>query len=237
MTGSSGGRAYQPNLGQFVSPASAGMSGGAPYSYGNGDPVNDDPLEGVDEEGRPLPYQPMRNSLHNGAGQAAAALNFVAGFNPISESIAIVTGRDADGRKLSPGERLFRLAMLIGPHVRLPRIPRTQAFEVGAYRSLSSRGAGTGLEMHHLPQAHLVEQVIPGYNPNSGLTIALPRLMHRGLPSSSRLQGDLSNLTASEVRALISQQLRDLDQARVPREHLRQLGRRMRELYPGLYTR
>ena len=213
------------------------MSGGAPYSYGNGDPVNDDPLEGVDEEGRPLPYQSVRSGLHDGAGQAAALLNTLADFNPLCQTFAIVQGSDARGCQLSPWERLFRLAMLIGPHVRLPRIPNTEAFEVGAYRSLSSRGAGTGLEMHHLPQAHLGRQVIPGYDPNSGLAIALPWRMHRRLPSSSRLQGDLSNLTASEVRALISQQLRDLDQAGVPRENLRQVGRRMRELYPGLYTR
>ena len=122
MSGSGGGRAYQPGLGQFVSPMAAGMSGGAPYSYGNGDPVNDDPLEGVDEDGRPLPYQPMRNSLHNGAGQAAAALNFIAGFNPLCETFAIVQGRDARGCQLSPWDRGLRLLAMAVPYTRVPRI-------------------------------------------------------------------------------------------------------------------
>ena len=237
MSASSGGRAYQPNLGQFVSPVAAGMSGGAPYSYGGGDPVNDDPLEGVDEDGRPLPYQSVRSGLHDGAGQAAALLNTLADFNPLCQTFAIVQGSDARGCQLSPWERLFRLAMLLGPHVRLPRIPNTEAYEVGAYNALRARGRGTGLQMHHLPQAHLAEQVIPGYDKERGLAIALPTDMHQTLPRSSRLQGDFSDRTASEVRALISQQLRDLVQAGVPRENLRHLGRRMRELYPGLYMR
>ena len=109
-----------------------------------------------------------------------------------------------------------------------------QAFEVGAYNDLEKI---SGYENHHLPQAHLAEQVIQGYEASNGMTIRLPKGMHRRLPGSSRLRGDFSGLTSSEARALVSQQFRDLSNAGVPRDSLIELGRGIRSKYPSLYER
>jgi hypothetical protein len=110
-----------------------------------------------------------------------------------------------------------------------------QAFDIGDYSALKRDAGGTGLEIHHLPQAHLAEQTIPGYARRSGLGIALPARMHQTLPGSSRLSGNLSNLTAAEIRARVSQQLRDLQNAGVPRAKLQELASEMKIRYPSLY--
>ena len=193
MSASSGGRAYQPNLGQFVSPVAAGMSGGAPYSYGGGDPVNDDPLEGVDEDGRPLPYQSVRSGLHHGAGQAAALLNTLADFNPLCQTFAIVTGRDAAGHKLRPGERLVRLLSMALPYA-----------HIGGVNFLRGRHLPTGepfrnpWDLHHIfPQQFRDWFSARGIDIHQ-YTVAVTQNTHHagihgrgGLPFPNRSQGIL----------------------------------------------
>ena len=109
-------------------------------------------------------------------------------------------------------------------------------YEVGIYNELRET-AIAGTEVHHLPQAHLAEQVIPGYDRLTGLAIRLPRGVHRGLPATSRLTGSFTGATAHEVRQLVSHQLRDLYNAGVPRQALKELGKALRESYPSIYTR
>jgi RHS repeat-associated protein len=107
-------------------------------------------------------------------------------------------------------------------------------FEVGVYEVLKKAAKGLGLEIHHLPQANL-GAAIAGYDKLRGVAIALPRLMHRGLPVTSRLRGDLSQLAAKEVRAVISQQLRDLAKAGVPADALQKLSLAIRQAYPAIF--
>jgi RHS repeat-associated protein len=104
-------------------------------------------------------------------------------------------------------------------------------FEVGSYGELSKAAKGLGMEAHKLPQAQLAEQVIPGYTREEGLAILLPKGLHRALPGSSPLTGDLAGLSNQEVRAAVSQQIRDLLDAEVPRSALNELGAEMRARY------
>ena len=110
-------------------------------------------------------------------------------------------------------------------------------FEVGIYSALKRRSIGLGLQIHHIPQAHLMEEVYEGYSRSDGLAVALRNATHTGLPATSRLRGELSGAEARQVRQMISQQLRDLKNAGVPKETLREIGRRMRQMYPRLYRR
>ena len=61
--------------------------------------------------------------------------------------------------------------------------------------------------------------------------------MHRELPGSSRLKGDLSGLSNTEVRSLVSKHFRDLNNGGVPHDALKELGKGLRSRYPGLYER
>jgi hypothetical protein len=87
------------------------------------------------------------------------------------------------------------------------------------------------LEIHHIPQARPAGQVVPGYVYSQGSSIALPRAMHRGLPSTSRMTGTYTGTP----RQLLSQQLRDLANAGVPRDSLRELGAHIRANHPGIF--
>ena len=87
------------------------------------------------------------------------------------------------------------------------------------------------LEIHHLPQGHPAEQVIPGYDYSTGVAIALRRSLHRGLPATSRLKG----LYTGSGRQLISKGLRDLHNAGVDKNVLRSLAKEVRNTYPGAY--
>ena len=107
-----------------------------------------------------------------------------------------------------------------------------QAYEVGDYNSI--KGA-PGNQAHHLPQAHVAEQAIPGYVRESGLAVNMPAADHAALPFTSRLRGNFSTLTPSELRAIISQQLRDAANANVPAATLRELAREIRRRYPSIF--
>ena len=106
-------------------------------------------------------------------------------------------------------------------------------YEVGEYKDI--KGC-PGYEAHHLPQFHLAKQQnIPGYTHSTGLAVNMPALDHARLPSTSRLKGNLSTLTPSQLRAAISRQLRDAANANVPTATLRDLAREIRRRYPSIF--
>jgi len=112
----------------------------------------------------------------------------------------------------------------------------TKAFEVGTYKELFNRAKGQGLEIHHLPQKNPAGDFIPNYDSDQGVAIALPRMMHRQLPgATSRLRGSYAGISTHEQRMIISRQLRDLKNANVPKDALRELGGKIRSTYPSVY--
>ena len=116
--------------------------------------------------------------------------------------------------------------------------PVTTPFEVGTYKDLFTRAKDQRLEIHHLPQQKPAGDFIPGYDPDQGVAIALPRMMHRQLPgATSRLRGSYAGISTHGQRLIISRQLRDLKNANVPKDALRQLGSKIRSTYPSIYYR
>jgi hypothetical protein len=88
-------------------------------------------------------------------------------------------------------------------------------YEVGTYKDLKAKSTpGDGLEIHHVPQKHPAGQVIPGYAPDTGSAIALPRGEHAAIPrargtypgtSQDLIATDLSNLkryTSAPAKAI-----------------------------------
>lgn len=80
-----------------------------------------------------------------------------------------------------------------------------------------------GLEIHHVPQAHPAEQVIPGYERRTGTAIAIPEDIHRVIP---RIRGPYAG-TPQELIALGLRQL----EASVPAEDIAILAARIHDTY------
>ncbi len=59
-----------------------------------------------------------------------------------------------------------------------------RAFEVGTADDLLARSIrGDKLDIHHVGQAHPLEQIIPGYNRTTAPAIAVPRAQHSTIPT------------------------------------------------------
>ena len=57
-------------------------------------------------------------------------------------------------------------------------------YEVGRYDALRSKSAvGDALDLHHVGQAHAMEQIVPGYSRATGPAIALPAAEHAAVPT------------------------------------------------------
>ena len=165
-------------------------------------------------------YNPYQYSSHN----QAIFGRFAAG------ATEVVLAYDAGAGAIGGAGEALRIDLL-------PRKGATQPYEIGRYNELRSRSTGTGLEIHHVPQANPAEQVIAGYDRDNGIAIALPSLQHRRLPTTSRLKGEYGNLPGQTPRKLISTGLRDLHQAGVNKEVLRKLAKKVRQAYPEAYKR
>ncbi len=162
-------------------------------------------------------YNPYQYSSHNQAIFGA----FAAG------ATEVVGAYDAGVGAIGGAGEALRIDLL-------PRRGATQPYEIGQFHDLDARRAvGSGLEIHHVPQDNPAGQVIAGHTRESGIAIALPRAVHRGLPATSRLRGTYTGTS----RQLISTGLRDLHRAGVDKEVLRKLAKRIRSRYPEVYKR
>jgi hypothetical protein len=62
---------------------------------------------------------------------------------------------------------------------------------------------GNNLEIHHIPQSHPAGQVIPRYDHNSGLAIALPTPEHISIRTQiGTYNGTPRDLLANDLRQL-----------------------------------
>jgi RHS repeat-associated protein len=105
-------------------------------------------------------------------------------------------------------------------------------YEVGTYGSLKGRSTpGDGTEIHHAAQKHPAGQAIPGYDPKSGPSIALPRGEHRDIPT---MKGEYSG----SARDLLAKDIRDLrNNTNAPNSSLRDLIQLNKDMYPGAFGR
>lgn len=103
-------------------------------------------------------------------------------------------------------------------------------YEVGRFDALQARSVvGDGLELHHVGQAHALEQVVPGYSRVTAPTIVLPRAEHLKIPN---LRG-IIDLTPREVLARDIWNLRRL--TRAPIGALRKLIELNKSMYPEAF--
>jgi len=107
-----------------------------------------------------------------------------------------------------------------------------QAFEVGTADALKARSVvGDGLDIHHVAQAHPLEQVIPGYNRATGPAITVPRAQHSAIPT---VRGPFTG-TARDQLAKDIWDLRNYTDA--PNSSLQDLINLNKQMYPGPYTK
>lgn len=107
-----------------------------------------------------------------------------------------------------------------------------QPYEVGTYDALKKRSApGDGIEIHHAMQKHPAGQVVPGYDPATGPSIALPRGEHRSIPT---IRGSY----AGSARRLLAKDIRDLrNNTGAPNSSLRELIRLNKEMFPQSFAK
>ena len=98
-------------------------------------------------------------------------------------------------------------------------------YQIGSYGELMRMKRGiSGLEAHHVPQAHLASQVIPGYNRDTGPAIIIPEEVHQSI---SHKRGIFSGTLLD----IIELGLNELLQNGIPKEHLERLYEYLRRLY------
>lgn len=107
-----------------------------------------------------------------------------------------------------------------------------KAYEVGTADSLRARSVvGDGLDIHHVGQAHPLEQVVPGYSRATGPAIALPEAEHALLPT---VRGPY----AGTARDQLAKDILDLrNNTNASRSSLQDLIRLNKEMYPGAFTK
>ena len=111
------------------------------------------------------------------------------------------------------------------------RVPEDAAkgvgrYEVGTFGALKGRSVpGDGLDIHHAMQKHPAGQVVKGYDPMTGPSMAVPRNEHARL---STLKGDYTGT----ARDLLARDIRDLrNNTSAPNSSLGQLIELNKEMY------
>ena len=105
-------------------------------------------------------------------------------------------------------------------------------YEVGTYDSLRSRSlSGDGLDVHHVGQAHPMEDLIPGYDRATAPAIALPEAEHSLIPT-------LRGPTSMSPRDVLVNDIRNLRNITVaPNAVLQQLIELNNKMYPGAFKK
>jgi hypothetical protein len=109
---------------------------------------------------------------------------------------------------------------------------RIAAYEVGTAEALYARSiVGDNVAIHHVGQAHALEQLVPGYLRSTGPAIALPTAEHTAIPA---LRGAI-NLTPQQVLARDIWNLRNY--TNTPNSSLQQLIELNKQMYPGAFVK
>jgi hypothetical protein len=110
----------------------------------------------------------------------------------------------------------------------------TCPWEVGNYNKLQAASDPfDGLHLHHAGQKHPMSQLIPGYDPRTGPSIAVPVLQHQLIPN---MRGPVpAGMTARSLLAQDVRNLRNLTDA--PNSALKDLVDLNKTMYPGSFAR
>ena len=112
------------------------------------------------------------------------------------------------------------------------KVKDVEKYEVGTYDALKGKSLkGDGLDIHHAMQQKPASQVVEGYNPATGPSIALPRGEHSRLPTlKGEYEGSARDLLAKDVR-----DLRNMTNA--PNSAIRDLVELNKQMYPSTFKK
>jgi hypothetical protein len=112
-------------------------------------------------------------------------------------------------------------------------VKAVEKYEVGTFDDLSKRSVkGDGLDIHHAVQKQPAGQIIPGYDPLTAPSIALPNAEHKLIPN---LKG--SN-TAGTARQQLANDIRNLrTYTNAPNSKLVELINLNKSMYPNSLTK
>jgi hypothetical protein len=135
----------------------------------------------------------------------------------------------------SPNEGLIKVtvgaAMVFMPGPGGETKAGVEAFEVATHDALKARSVvGDALDLHHVGQAHAMEQLIPGYSRATAPSIVLPREQHALIPN---LRGTV-DLTPRQLLARDIMNLRNYTDA--PNSSLRELIDLNKKMYPEAFA-
>ena len=106
-----------------------------------------------------------------------------------------------------------------------------RAYEVGTANALKARSINDALDIHHVGQAHPMEQLIVDYNRTTAPAIALPEAEHAMIPT---IKG-AATMTPRDLLANDIRNLRNFSGA--PNSSLQELIRLNKTMYPNAFTK
>ncbi len=138
----------------------------------------------------------------------------------------------------SSGVTAFPLEPLSGQQTSFPlrspsaydHVLAADVWQVGIVKDLRRESVRDGCDVHHCPQAHPAEQVVPGYDAILGPGIIVPENVHRRL---SRRKGDYKG----SARSLMAEDIAELRRSGAPSSSLRDLLNLARHLYPEAFRK
>ena len=248
-----GARYYMPAVGRWgaVDPQTDSTAPWSPYCY-----VLDNPVLHVDPDGRQVPVgadlavglgTPLSGLGESGRVYAQAITattrsrprgNYFA--NPF---LIIRDMYDAPPSRLGTELSMMSVAnpmagfgamgerLVAGAALRV-ETARVTAYEVGTFDQLAARSlVGDALDLHHVGQAHAMQQLVPGYVRGTAPAIALPQAEHALIPNMrGPVNVSVRDLVAKAIRAL-----RNFTNA--PNSSLQELIKLNKAMYPGVFKK
>ena len=199
-------RIYSPTLGRFLQTDPIGYDDQINlYAY-----VRNDPMNGVDPTGN------AELDLNVGSVRLKVDLTLTKASGSVETQSTKVEGsigeRTISGSVKTNNTELKGVVGLDnGASVETKSIKlAVGAYDSGTFKDLKARSQpGDGLDIHHAPQKHAAQQVIPGYDKATGSSIALPTAEHQAIPT---MRGQV-NMSPRALLAQATRELRNLTNA------------------------
>ncbi len=248
-----GARFYDSDVARFNSldPNASDYASWSDYSYVLCNPVNL-----VDPDGKDPVDPPKKVGLGRrivGLAVDFSPLGFAKGLGDAITGKDIVTGEKLSGgdRVLSaiPGGKYFKAAGTlftlakttdkvgdsVGTANSLNKATGTkkavEKYDVGDYNDLRKRSAPKDdLDLHHVPQKHPAGQVIDGYDPKTGPTIALPKSDHKTIPTKK-------GTYTGTARDQLAKDAKDLRSVGVPNNKVQEVINYNKNKFPEAYKK
>jgi RHS repeat-associated protein len=232
-----GAREYDPRTARWLQRDPIEASSGDPHFWRY---CGNDPLNGVDPNGLDAGWaqSPFENDPY-GEKAAASGKEHGGWRKSFSEALNALSDQLSDARKhLTPEYNIipdFGANDVPNPYKKVPLPPlgvggkqgrqSVEEYEVGECKDLRGRSSsGDDIDIHHVPQQHPAEQVIPGYDKEDAPSIAIPKDAHRRIP---RRRGDYRG-TPSQ---LVEEDIEALRRVGVPSDAIEQLREMIRKKY------